>query len=511
MTAGGSPPADVRPASAGDRVVTFLRWGIASVFVAVLAQTSADPDLWGHLRMGADIVGGGRLPADDRYTFTGFPTWVNQSWLSDAFMHLAWALGGTPGLIAGKMALAAATLAVVGATIHRAGVRGPLFELLVFVTLVAIFPSVATVRPQLFSLLLFAVLLDVLARSEGPRPTGLVAVAPIMVVWANLHGAWLLGLTTFALWTAVELVQPPHALRRAATLAGALALACLATLVTPYGLLLWASFRDTMGTSLQDVSEWRSVLESPRAASLVVWLTLTGLAGVGVRAEGRRWSRILILAWLAWSSWRVRRLLPFYGIATVSLVVPYLAALARRAPLRPRPAPSQRPALRAAIVVATLVVLAVSAVLTVRALACLRIDHTREADVPAARFIASNHLRGRMLTYSDWGLYAIWHFAPRVRVSLDGRRELAYPKTELQRHAAIYWNAPSALADVAALAPDYIWLPAKLPVIPTLRTHGWIPIFQSDRSIVLAQPGDTTSYTTPVARDLPPCFPADPD
>jgi hypothetical protein len=504
MTAGGSPPADVRPASAGDRVVTFLRWGIASVFVAVLAQTSADPDLWGHLRMGADIVGGGRLPADDRYTFTGFPTWVNQSWLSDAFMHLAWALGGTPGLIAGKMALAA-TLAVVGHAIHRAGVRARSSSC----SSSSRRRDLSRGRDRAPPALLASALRG--ARRAGAQrrtaPTGLVAVAPIMVVGEPARRL-AAGLTT-SRWTAVELCS--RRMRpRAATLAGALA-ACLATLVTPYGLLLWASFRNTMGTSLQDVSEWRSVLESPRPASLVVWLTLTGLAGVGMRAEGRRWSRILILAWLAWSSWRVRRLLPFYGIATVSLVVPYLAALARRAPLRPRPAPSQRPALRAAIVVATLVVLAVSAVLTVRALACLRIDHTREADVPAARFIASNHLRGRMLTYSDWGLYAIWHFAPRVRVSLDGRRELAYPKTELQRHAAIYWNAPSALADVAALAPDYIWLPAKLPVIPTLRTHGWIPIFQSDRSIVLAQPGDTTSYTTPVARDLPPCFPADPD
>ena len=42
------------------------------------------------------------------------------------------------------------------------------------------------------------------------------------------------------------------------------------------------------------------------------------------------------------------------------------------------------------------------------------------------RFIRDHQLRGRMVTYFDWGEYAIWHLSPRVRVSLDGRRETVY-------------------------------------------------------------------------------------
>jgi hypothetical protein len=140
---------------------------------------------------------------------------------------------------------------------------------------------------------------------------------------------------------------------------------------------------------------------------------------------------------------------------------------------------------------------------------CVRIDHSREADVQAARFLRANALRGRLLIYSDWGLYAIWHFAPALRVSIDGRREFAYPLDELARHDAIYADAPNAIDDVAALAPDYVWLPSTLAIVPRLAHAGWTTIYRTDRSAVLARPRDAP-YVVPSSAPLPACFPADP-
>ena len=125
-----------------------------------------------------------------------------------------------------------------------------------------------------------------------------------------------------------------------------------------------------------------------------------------------------------------------------------------------------------------------------------------------ARFIAANGLSGRLLIYSDWGVYAIWHYAPALQVSLDGRREFAFSLDEIARHSALYWNAPSALGAVRALAPDYAWLPANLPLVPTLVRDGWTPIFTAERSVVLARTPNTFVAVEP--RPLPPCFPADP-
>src|SRR5512137_1604282 len=119
--------------------VACLRLAIASVFVAALAPTWADPDLWGHLRFGADIVAHG-IPARDPYAFTSAPVWVNQSWLSDVLMWAAWAAGGAPLLVAAKLTVAIAIGALGVGQLRRAGVRGPLIELMLFLTVAALYP-----------------------------------------------------------------------------------------------------------------------------------------------------------------------------------------------------------------------------------------------------------------------------------------------------------------------------------------------------------------------------------
>ncbi|MFN2521510.1 MAG: hypothetical protein ABR525_10775, partial [Candidatus Limnocylindria bacterium] len=56
-------------------------------------------------------------------------------------------------------------------------------------------------RPQLFSLALFAAFLDtLLAVRLGGSPRRLWILPPLTVVWANLHGGFLLGIGLVALF-----------------------------------------------------------------------------------------------------------------------------------------------------------------------------------------------------------------------------------------------------------------------------------------------------------------------
>jgi hypothetical protein len=107
----------------------------------------------------------------------------------------------------------------------------------------------------------------------------------------------------------------------------------------------------------------------------------------------------------------------------------------------------------------------------------------------AARFIQLNRLQGRMLTWFDWGEYAIWHFGPGLQVSMDGRRETVYTDATIQAHRRFYAADATASAYLRTLDPDYIWLPKRLPITGTLAQEGWLPAFSGPISVVFARAG----------------------
>jgi len=59
------------------------------VFCALLT-TTADPDLWGHVRFGLDMLSTGRLTTTDPYSYTSDIPWLNHEWLSELIMGAAY-------------------------------------------------------------------------------------------------------------------------------------------------------------------------------------------------------------------------------------------------------------------------------------------------------------------------------------------------------------------------------------------------------------------------------------
>ena len=53
--------------------------------------------------------------------------------------------------------------------------------------------------------------------------------------------------------------------------------------------------------------------------------------------------------------------------------------------------------------------------------------------------VEAAQLQGRLVVWFDWGEYAIWHFAPALRVSIDGRRETVYTDQVMQKHLNFYY------------------------------------------------------------------------
>ena len=164
------------------------------------ALTRADVDLWGHLRFGLDILDSGTLESTDTYSFTSDRSWINHEWLSEIAIAGAWLAGGASGLILLKLVCILGALGFIGAALEEKGITGRARIMLLGLTLVGLLMRVTHVRPQLFSVLLFAALIYIFVRSERGSNRTLLWTIPILVLWANFHGGWLVGVGTVGLW-----------------------------------------------------------------------------------------------------------------------------------------------------------------------------------------------------------------------------------------------------------------------------------------------------------------------
>ena len=234
--------------------------GIA-VLLVVIAHTSADPDLWGHVRFGQDIIAAGQLPTNDSYSFTSDRPWINHEWLAEVLMAAAYAAGGARGLVALKALLAIGAIVLVTVLLRQRVPEGWHRAVLVaFTLLVGVAPLTRTMRPQVFSLVLFAALLVVISTAErSPRRWWL---PPMFLVWANLHGAWLVGAGILVVWTAIRFIdKQSRPWRWHLVFVGLLSAA--ATLVNPYGLELWRFMFSTVGLERGDIVEWHAITQLP--------------------------------------------------------------------------------------------------------------------------------------------------------------------------------------------------------------------------------------------------------
>jgi hypothetical protein len=484
-------------------IPTMLLGLVLCLVVSYLGlSTAADPDLWGHVRFGQDILEAHAIPREDHYSFTSDQPWINHEWLSEVPMAAAFRLGGSAGLSALKFIVTIGVFAVAWLALRQADVRRPAAIGLLLLAALSVHHLVASVRPQLASLLLFTVTLSLMNGIGRGHSRLFFWMLPVFALWANSHGGWLVGAGMLVLWSVCLMASRTLKWEWAAT---GWALATVGSLLTPYGLELWRLLWETVGLGRADIVDWQPLHRTP--VFLIPW-TLT--AWLLVAAWKRGGTRVLPLlippVVLGLAALRVVRLEGLFGMASVILLAPAFAGAGPvRLPLGQRP--SRGDLITAGAV--SLGMIGVAGVATYGSAVCIRLDPQlrQNAWMPepeAIAFFKINHLEGRLLTYFDYGELGIWHLAPKLRVSYDGRRETVYSSAVRDAHARFYTSVDAARY-ARTLKADYIWLPLGLPVNTTLERDGWIAIFKGSRSVIYSPAAGDYVRPSPVVE--PRCFP----
>jgi hypothetical protein len=483
----------------------LLKLCVLGAFAAAVVRTPADPDLWGHVRFGQDMLRSLTITRTDTYAFTSQGYWINHEWLSEILMALSFNLAGTPGLIVLRLSLITAILLLVWRRLRATG--APVL-LGVGVTALSILPRSIAVRPQLFSMLLFTGLLDVLACSDEKESRAFVFVPFLMIPWVNLHGGWIVGLGTFLLWSFVRLLAPstrvsylglvkqgPSSGSRWQTVTVAIA-AISTTLINPYGLGMWRFVMSTVGFERPMIGDWQPLF----ALSPVFWIgwlaPLSILLLVAATKKPIRVTWVVIVLLLGLATLRVSRLDAFFALSTIYLLAPTLAT--GTVPLnRGAGGETRMPIPRW---VTTGVIATVSIVLA-RYATTIEIRTTITPEPEAVKYMRANRLSGRMLTWFDWGEYSIWHLSPAIKVSMDGRRETVYDEECISDHLNFYFGVQDASDYADRIGADYIWIPKALPVVRTLTGAGWRLGFEGPISVVLIR--QAASLPTEIVHSVP--------
>ena len=233
-----------------------------------LSPNDVDPDIWGHVLYGQEVLADGALPTTATHTYTapGYP-WINHENLSEIALALGFRYLGPQGLLLAKCLLGMLIVGLMFVAARRKGVQlAAICVALVLVTLNL--AGFWAMRPQLFSFLFFAVLMALVERafngwSETHRADlrWLIPAPLLFVVWTNSHGGFAAGVCIFAAYLAGRAIEAIVVRGRDAwpLVAGLTALgaaSALATFVNPYGIGLHQWMLHSLGSPRPEITEW---------------------------------------------------------------------------------------------------------------------------------------------------------------------------------------------------------------------------------------------------------------
>ncbi|CAN5148353.1 hypothetical protein BH10PSE10_BH10PSE10_15030 [soil metagenome] len=255
--------------------------GLFLLFVIGGNRSLQDADTYWQTAIGQWIIDHRAVPTVDIYSFTRpGASWISSSWLAQVLFAASYAVVGW----AGPVILAAFGTASAFALLVHALCRRFAATHAVIVAMAAAVLSAHhfLARPHLLALPVMVAWVIGLVNASDERRAPSFWLLPLIVLWANLHGGFVLGLALIApfaldaVWNAGASQRLPLALRWMAF--GVCAL--VASWITPYGWnsLLAARQILDLGGAMALIAEWQPADFSGLGAFEICLLTALGAA-----------------------------------------------------------------------------------------------------------------------------------------------------------------------------------------------------------------------------------------
>ncbi len=392
-------------------------------------------DVWWHLKTGQWIVQHHAFPFNDPFSFTARSPIILHEWGAEIIEWLVYSILSPSALAAmAVMLISGAFLIAFKLAINRSG---RLFSAFVATAAGAAASAGASeMRPQVFSLLLFAILVWILHRYHNHGGRLIWLLAPVTLLWANLHGAFIIGLVLIAMETVIAFIVPPDwsKEKRLPRIAAALPLAivglisALLGLINPNGKELYLYPIHVVGNAgtTRLIAEWTSPsFHEMTGRSLMVFM---GLAAIGL-AFMRRPPKLrdsIYVVFFAAATLLSRRQAVLFAIACAGPVACWLSS-AQDETARWLSEYRMRTVVNKAVwgvLILLILVLCIWRISDVNGRNPF--DYMNKTEVfplEACDYILASDISGPMFNDYNYGGYLIWRLWPKYKDFIDGRTE----------------------------------------------------------------------------------------
>jgi len=460
--------------------------GLYAILLVAGNRLLNDPDSYWHIVVGRWIVEHRALPTADAFSFTMTGArWIAKEWLSQILYAGAFAVGGWSGMVV----LAAAAIALAFAVLARflADELAPLAVIGLAAIAFAVLAPHAVARPHALALPVMVAFVGGLVRAVDRERRPSLWLLPLMVLWANLHGGFTLGLllTIAAGLDAVIGAAASDRRRVAREWAGFLLAVVAAACLTPYGPeSMLVTFRVLgLGPALSIIGEWR-----PPDFSRPTGLELSILVGLGLALHfrvGLPPVRILVLLGLLHMGMSAERngellglLAPLFLARPIARQYPAIAAAKPAVGAGPRP-----------FALAGIAGLALAIAMTAATVAGVRFAPNPRVTPDGAVAALRQAGASRVLNDYDFGGYLVYAGVPPF---IDGRTELYGSDFVLRNYRAVTLaDLPDFLRLLDEYRIDATLLSPRTPAVAFLdRLPGWKRVYSDDVAVVHQRTGN---------------------
>ncbi len=439
-----------------------------------------DIDMWHEMSLFREALTIGWIPRSDMFSYT--PTInpvVHHEWGNGALLYCVTVASklGSVGLLIFKYALSAAIGATCYACARRQGASTPAFAFLAPIGIFLGMIGLTTIRAQVFTLLFLIVLIFLLEEDRRGRRWWIAAWLPVYVIWLNLHAGFLVGAGLFFFYILERFLSEfinQNTIQKAFLQVRHLFIVWLAmiflVMINPYGFdyLSYLWYATTLDrTSL--ILEWRPLWQPQLYLLLGLFaFSLLVLIYSAAKCELKKLPGMLFLLVTAWMALRHVRHVSIYAVIWIAYVPAYTEKT-ELAQLFWKLWRNRKSFL--CLFWVAVGVLGVSLAIHSRFWQ-VHIPTTSAEEkeglpiYPSGviNYLSEQKFIGNVMTPFSAGAYVSWKLYPKVKVSMDGRYEAAYPPEAVAENVEFYRAKDGWQKTLTRYSTDAVLVPHSSPL-----------------------------------------------